>query len=281
MLRGLACCAGGLLLLAVWIAACGGDDDTSSQSAEDASVLDRAPPDVETRDPLPVDAGSDASRPPCRGRRDEPDLRCDDFDEGELDLVKRGWSVERSANGGPSVSPRIVGDAGIDDAAGPTPPNVLESVAEPTDAGLPRAVITDAVDVTKTTTTLEADIFVAEWSSGAYRVLHFDLAPTPQEHTGLTLDVLPDGKWRCIGYSTQALGNQVLTVGEWHHVKMTLRVENTYVQGRCQVDEVVTAMIPGRQAESGKRRLEIGVTTYASSTPRTRVLYDNIDFYAE
>jgi len=277
MRRGLACSIGALSLVAAWMAACGGDDD-SSVGTEDASASDTSwtPGDVDTPDP--VDAGSDASRSPCRGLRDETDLRCDDFDDGDLDLEKRGWTLE---DGGSFQPPRIVADAGVPDVDAPTPPHLLEAVAEPTDAGLPRSVITDDVAVTKKTTTLEADVFVAEWTSGAYRVLRFDLAPTPQEHTGLTLDVLPDGKWRCIGYSTQALGNRTFTVGEWHHVKLTMKVDDTYVQAWCQVDDVVTAMIPGRQAESNRRRLEIGVTTYAPSTPRTRVLYDNIEFYAE
>lgn len=43
---------------------------------------------------------------------------------------------------------------------------------------------------------------------------------------------------------------------------------------------------PGSPDDSGTsqvllRRLEIGVTTYAAVTPRTRVLYDNVDFHAD
>lgn len=269
----------------VFVVACSADDAPVSPTDDDGGRRYATFPDATVKETGALDAGAEA-RAPCRGSQDTSNLRCDDFDDGTTDLVARGWTVPPTSDGG--TQPQIITPA----SGAQTTPRALESVTNPVspDAGsgdgglntdvLPRSILTDEVSVTKSVSTLEADIYVAEWTRGAYRVLRFDFGPTPQDLTGLTLDVMNDGTWRCVGYGLQAIG-KTLKVGEWHHVRLVASSESANLRARCQVDDVTTAEILGQRPTSTTRRLEIGVTTYATDTPRTRVLYDTIDFHAD
>jgi hypothetical protein len=286
------CAIGGLLLLAC------GDDETPVTPADGGVVRDsQFPSESRPDDPLP-EAGADGSHF-CKGRIDTANARCDDFDEGPTEISSRGWTVTSSQDGGGGrFGPRL-----ITDGAAPSSPHALDMTADPVsplprpDAGgdggdggntgpiitdvLPKSIITDVVTVDKLRSTLEADIFVAEAPSNSqYRILRFDFGPTPDDLTGLTFDVMTDGKWRCVGYGLQALGKE-LKKGVWQHVRLVMYSTGSNLKAYCEVGDIKTGEINGQPTSSTARRLEIGVTTYATNTPRTRILYDNIDFHAE
>lgn len=286
------CAIGGLLL------ACS-DDDAPATPLDGGVVRDsQFPSDSPREDAVVGDAGADG-RHSCKGRIDTTNARCDDFDEGPTELSARGWTVTTSQDGGGGqLGPRLITDGGA-----PSSPHALDMTADPVtppprpDAGgdggdggntgpiitdiLPKSILTDVVTVDKQRSTLEADVFIAQAPSNAqYRILRFDFGPTPDDLTGLTFDVMTDGRWRCVGYGLQALGKEIKK-GVWQHVKLVMYSTGSNLKAYCEVDDTKTGEINGQLTSSTSRRLEIGVTTYATNTPRTRILYDNIDFHAE